>query len=495
MFNKNFFPTPVHVIEMMLNGHNIEGKTILEPSAGKGDIVDYLLLNGAKDVIACELNDDLRKIVTSKCNVIGEDFLKLTSDKISHVDYIIMNPPFDKADQHILHAWNIAPAGCKIIALCNLETVENTYHNRVKQELSAIIEGHGDYQDLGNCFSQSERKTSVEVALVSLFKPAQENNNAEFEGFFIEDDQPEEQANGIMPYNAIRDLVQRYINALKLFDQQLDLGVQMNDLTSTFYNQYNQTKLAFIATNEEKPKTRNDFKKEMQKAGWNFIFTKLNMEKYSTKGLREDLNVFIEKQEHIPFTMRNIYKMLEIIIGTQSSRMDKALLEVFDRLTEHHDENRFHVEGWKTNSHYLINEKFIMPYMCPTNKWHTGNEICFSFGSRFELIQDMVKALCYISGINYDDTTPLNSFISRLKCQYGRWYSWGFFEIKAFKKGTVHFKFQDEDLWAQFNQRIAKLKGYPLYEAVKTKDTPRREAETAKRYKPTVLATFPTKAA
>ena len=30
-----------------------------------------------------------------------------------------MNPPFSNADKHILHTYEIAPRGCKIIALCN----------------------------------------------------------------------------------------------------------------------------------------------------------------------------------------------------------------------------------------------------------------------------------------------------------------------------------------------------------------------------------------
>ena len=42
MFNSEFYPTPAEVIEIMLQGETIENKTILEPSAGKGDIVDYL---------------------------------------------------------------------------------------------------------------------------------------------------------------------------------------------------------------------------------------------------------------------------------------------------------------------------------------------------------------------------------------------------------------------------------------------------------------------
>ena len=44
MFNKNFYPTPSSVIKKMLDGFHVKTTSkILEPSAGKGDICDYLI--------------------------------------------------------------------------------------------------------------------------------------------------------------------------------------------------------------------------------------------------------------------------------------------------------------------------------------------------------------------------------------------------------------------------------------------------------------------
>ena len=211
--------------------------------------------------------------------------------------------------------------------------------------------------------------------------------------------------------------------------------------------------------------------------------------------------------------MKNIYTMLDIIIGTTESRMNQALLEVFDRLTTHYDENRYNVEGWKTNSHYLVNSKFIMPWV--VNVGYSG-QIDFKYGNRnAETLEDFVKALCYIKGVDYnkmlsfdrritheymiikngdvvaDDYYTSFFYPKRFKTQFdadmyvadliaegyeasvlpppewGQWYDWGFFECKSYKKGTTHFKFKDLDLWGLFNQNIARLKGYPLFEAKK----------------------------
>lgn len=182
--NKDFFPTPHHVIEQMMEGEIIKGKKFLEPECGKCDIVDYLHNHGAESVIACELNEDLRKIAATKCKLIGTDFLQVTSDQVSHIDHIVMNPPFSADEKHILHAYEIAPAGCRITALCALGTLENGY-SRSRKTLISIIDTYGTFVDIGNCFDIAERKTNVKVALVKIIKPGG-TTDSEFEGFLCQ---------------------------------------------------------------------------------------------------------------------------------------------------------------------------------------------------------------------------------------------------------------------------------------------------------------------
>jgi predicted RNA methylase len=454
MINENFYPTPPHIIEYMCNGLELAGANILEPSAGSGNIVEYALRAGA-NVIACELEPKLQHILRQKCKVIADDFLQVKAEQVSHITHILMNPPFTADERHILHAYEIAPNNCTIIALCNSNTIGNRY-TRQRQELYSVIENYGSYELLGNVFKGSERSTGVDITLVKLHKYVA-GDSSEFEGFFLEDE-PEEQGEGIMQYNVVRDIVNRYVEAIKIFDEQQRIGMRMANTIGNFF----QSKIAFAVTQEGAPMQRAVFKKDLQKSAWQYVFKQLNMEKYATKGLREDINKFVETQTHVPFTMKNIYRMLEIIIGTQSQRMDKALLEVFEKVTRHTHENRYNVEGWKTNSHYLLNEKFIMPHAV-NYEWH---KLRANYHGWAEPIDDMHKALCFMEGkpYNNDYAKSFAGFLSENDCQTNTWYSWGFFEFKGFKKGTVHVKFQDKDVWARFNQNIARIMGYPLFE-------------------------------
>lgn len=470
MFGPDFYPTPEDVIIKMLQGYDVSGKTILEPSAGKGNIVDYLKREGA-EVIACENNTDLLKILTGKCKILRGDFLKVTKEEISHINAIVMNPPFSTDKKHILHAWEIAPDGCTIIALCNNSQFKYTHSD----DLGNVIESYGSRIVLQNSFSQAERKTNVEVALIKLQKPAADYET-EFNGFFMEEEPTGNGAAGIMGYDAIQDLVSRYVTSVKIFDEQMETARRLNDLTEEYFyirQERDKPAICLEITAKGLPIKRIEFKKEMQRAGWNWIFEKMNLKKYATRGMKEDINKFIEQQHHIPFTMKNIYQMLNIIVGTQGQQIDKAILEVFDKVTMHYDDNRHHVEGWKTNSHYLLGMKFIFPYMVDSYNWSWNKyKIGPSSSSNYEMIEDLQRAICYITGKNYDKLKSLYSFLRENEIPYGKWATWNYFEIRGYKKGTMHFKFKDEEVWAMFNARVAKLKGYPLFEHVVKKGKP-----------------------
>ena len=181
MFGKDFYPTPDHVIEVMMANIDITNKVILEPSAGKGNIVDWLQRNNAKEVLSCENNEDLRAILHGKCNVLASDFFNLRPEQITHIDLIVMNPPFSADEKHILHAWEIAPGGCEIIALCNSETLDNRY-SRNRAILRELIDLNGSHESLYNCFSEAERESNVNVSLVRLYKPS--TGEMEFDGYF-----------------------------------------------------------------------------------------------------------------------------------------------------------------------------------------------------------------------------------------------------------------------------------------------------------------------
>jgi hypothetical protein len=114
-----FFPTPRPVIRQMLDAADITpGMTVLEPSAGKGDILDALHahFDGQLTVAAIEMNHSLQAVLEAKGHdVTFEDFL----EHRHQYDRIVMNPPFERGQDidHVMHAFDCLRTGGRLVSV------------------------------------------------------------------------------------------------------------------------------------------------------------------------------------------------------------------------------------------------------------------------------------------------------------------------------------------------------------------------------------------
>lgn len=65
MLNPDFYPTPPDVGALMLDPLDLRGRTVVEPSAGSGNLVTACLERGAAEVLAVEPEPQLRAILAS----------------------------------------------------------------------------------------------------------------------------------------------------------------------------------------------------------------------------------------------------------------------------------------------------------------------------------------------------------------------------------------------------------------------------------------------
>lgn len=489
-YNPDFYPTPREVIEKMLIDDSPADMVVLEPSAGSGNIARALRDAGAAEVLTCEIDPNLQPILRRDgFRLIASDFMTVTAEQISHVNMIVMNPPFSQGVRHIRHAYDIAPAGCCIVALCNTSNLESGYYSHYR-EFAELVNMHGYSENLGDVFSTAERKTGCRVSLVKLWKEGQGAD--EFTGYFSAYEESDQGGNGetagLMQYNFLRDIVNRYIEAVKLFDGVLEATEKINR-AATFIDytvetdentgeqkavkhEYGAIPVKFEAVTYNRNSGRAEataidhatYKKELQKYYWRIIFKKMNMEKYATRELREQINKFIEQRQNVPFTMGNIYRVIETVVKTNGQRMTRALCEAFDTICSLSAENSTAGETWKTNSNYMVNRRFICD--CLTNYDSRWPSLCtrvgVDYGDRRDKIEDIAKALCYLTGQEWKEIGYLSDAISKQQPAWGEWFEWGFFRCRGYKKGTMHFEFIDENVWARFNQEVAKSKGWKI---------------------------------
>jgi len=497
--NQDFYPTPEPVIRKMLEPYHkesfrvherfgehkqeywsdIASRTILEPSAGKGNILDFLNEKvGVKKnrLYSIEKDPELTYTIQGKgYKVIANDFLDYHGDY--NFDFIIANPPFSNGVDHLLKMWEVLYKG-DIVCLLNSETIRNP-HTQKRKLLKQIIEDHGSYEEIGDCFSDAERTTGVEVCIVRLHKEAKDRFSFDF-GSESPDENPfdfnEEIVGNEMAMNDVAgSLIRSYHKSKQAFVNYLkareELSFFANHLLSDKkYGVKGIFDVVSTALSEGKTKEEryNVFMDEFKLSAWKTILGKLNIEKYLTNSVNKTFQEFAQSTGSMDITKENIYELIMLIVQNRDKIMKDAVVDVFDIFTKFHKENRIHPEGWKTNESWIVGEKIILPYYVEMGYGGYYRENY----SRYQEYSDIEKVMCYISGVNYDDVgramgkyeygtkdrdkefkaVSIRTAIERIPIGSQQWEESEFFYVRCFKKGTLHMKWKSEELRARFNQ-------------------------------------------
>jgi hypothetical protein len=148
-----------------------EIRTVLEPSAGKGDILDRLkkehdkakylsCSNKELDIDCVELDGNLQNLLKGKeYRVVHDDFL--TYRTIKKYDLIIMNPPFAEGERHLLKALDMQSTGGKIVCILNAETIKNPYSVLRKDLVAKLGRLDAAVEYMENAFSDAFRTCTL----------------------------------------------------------------------------------------------------------------------------------------------------------------------------------------------------------------------------------------------------------------------------------------------------------------------------------------------
>ena len=475
MFNKDFYPTPANVIEKMIEfadiKKNLSGSrlTILEPSAGKGDILDYLKANHFRhskpNLICFEKEPELQSILQEKgFNLIGSDFL--SESCVYSPDIIIMNPPFSEAHKHFIRAFELLKTGT-LICLLNAETIRNP-SSREKIQVNEIInQNSGKVEFLGDCFSGAQRKTSVEVALVVISKESESKsyfNTSNFEKEHFKQADDMSKMNEIELRDIFSNRESRYKACAHAFQEISSRVKEFMKMLSEIkgHGLYDERIRNLVFSGDF-----NSFISEFNSSAWDRLLDESKFKTLLTQRTKDDFLEKFNNQKSIAFTRENMIVMFQTLFENKGDILSSCIVEVFDYFTKYHDENRLQEEGWKTNSHYKVNTKIILPYMI--ERVYSGRyEIRYNYRQN---VEDIDRALCFISGQSFSHIVTIKQALETKfkEIENGeseqKICSSEFFDIKFFKKGTLHLKFKSAQIWQRFNQVVAELKGYPLQEA------------------------------
>jgi hypothetical protein len=162
----NYFPTPEWIGRQMLDYGDVYcGMTVLEPSAGRGALVNVISQRAVVDAI--EQHEPFVKelVDTGHCrSVAAGDFLAIRPEGPLY-DRVVMNPPFGKqADiRHVLHALQFVKPGGRLVSV--MANGVGFRSNRDTVAFRLRVEDAGGYFDLLPDDAFKESGTGVRTVL------------------------------------------------------------------------------------------------------------------------------------------------------------------------------------------------------------------------------------------------------------------------------------------------------------------------------------------
>jgi|GEM_PF-2403504 len=175
--SEQFYPTPRPIVEKyVLPALNLTGNlSMLEPSAGKGDIADAVRSSCPScgiDVI--EFNETRQDILRLKgYNVVGTDTLTYHEHQY---DRVVMNPPFDGniGIEHIEYAYqHLLKPGGVLVAVAPASYATSTSNRHAIEFRRNYLEPYGTFVGIPveEYNKEIERPITIHIAVITLTKP------------------------------------------------------------------------------------------------------------------------------------------------------------------------------------------------------------------------------------------------------------------------------------------------------------------------------------
>lgn len=492
-----FYPTPASMASKMLEGIKWDYvSTILEPSAGKGNLAEainekwriyrcsrrYYAEEQRADIDCIEVDPNLRAILKDKkYRVVHDDFL--TYQTMKRYSLIVMNPPFEDAARHILKAISLLDANGTLVALCNAETIRNhSAYNERYQLFRILTDNNAEITYHQGEFMKAERKTDVEIAMIRYKAPAADL----VDSLILEKLRPAHKYVTMQDseYAALSkaDFVEAIIDR---YNYEVESGLRLIQEYRAVSSVLSSSMSLTIGTESAH---ENRWIRECRHKYWSTLFASPQFIEQLTTNLRQQLYNRVKELENYEFSFYNIREIMIQMTAQVTQGVEATIMALFDDWTRkyHWDENaqnRHYFDGWRTNDAFAVNKKVILPLRGYTD-WGSRIEPEFRAYNVREKLQDIEKVFNYLDGGRTPEKSLVEVLTEAEKTGETKKLDSKYFYLTFYKKGTAHLEFKDMNLLARFNIFAAKGKNWlpPSFGKKKYNDMTAEEQKVAKSF-------------
>jgi hypothetical protein len=369
-----FYPTPAALARRMWKTFDprFAHARLLEPSAGDGALLDARFededsrgsrysYGRCRDVDVIEIDDARRAFLDDRFNVVGSDFLNFAA--IEKYGRIIMNPPFNAGAEHVLHAWDGLIEG-QVVALLNAETLRNPFSAQRKR-LARLVDTYGSVEYIADGFTDAQRKTSVEVALVSLVKlngrDAQLESIKEWLLASQDDDAARSDAQPLSNTEVAN--LNRYVEEhVATYERTVNVIKKMASLDAMRFQMLSRLGQSFAVKyggekkSERTPKPVATMDKtiaeqiaDARERAWLAVMDSTGVDKIASFSMKEQIHASIAQFVKVPFTVEKVNAFLESVLESAPAMLSAVIDAGFDAFTRYAWGNAVYYRGWKSN--------------------------------------------------------------------------------------------------------------------------------------------------
>lgn len=479
---EQYYPTPPEVARKLFSmiDHRAisNGINILEPSAGTGELIEELvkyrksLYRGDSDFHGhcIEINPQRAATLKGKgYKVVWEDFL--TFDPLMRYTLIIMNPPFREGAKHLMKALKVCDAGGQIACILNAETLRNPCTDE-RKALITELEQQEEYkvEYVTAAFTEAERKTNVEVALVYVLMKQPPDVCVTFECYkeqiFDRRKREQKTIGAVARYGELNALVDLYSAevkaALKIYEEIIKFNRVTLQNEDTYDNKVFKIEIERVA-DEDRNENRVNIIRKINYKYWKHILYSKALSGLMTNAIQQEYMRNLSRMADYEFNDRNILAMKEDLTRNIIHNIEVAIMDVWEEFTHRYSwveysKNIHYYNGWHTNKAFACNKKVIIPL-----------DAFNTYSGRFEptrsssvagKLSDIEKVMNYLDCGRTEDFEMYQKLEAAQSVGINRGIDTKFFSVDLFKKGTCHLTFKDLNLLKKFNLYCGRKKNW-----------------------------------
>lgn len=490
-----WYPTTQGMIDAVKKKIPSNASSLMDIGAGDGRVLQSLAEKGDAPLLyAIEISPVLRGRWAEEIIPVGTDLFEQNLSALP-VDYIFSNPKYSEYEEWVCKIVSEGFAKKAFLVIPERWVNSNAIDQALKRRgADARVIHHDD-------FSSADRQSRAVIDIVEVSFPKEcdyrENVKDPFDIWFNQNIEFFDKAGEFKESESESQLARRFSNAtiVEMVEAYLD---EYRLLESNYRSIFKLDSGILKELGVNKDAIRSGLKTKisgLKTKYWRVLFTRIDaITSRLTTGSREKLLRKLTGNTSVEFTASNAYSIILWAIQNANKYFDDQLIDLFFELStfegvlNYKSNTRAWVkDGWRYTNTSRVNTHYVLDYRFVVTKWRTFNKETYGkwdypgnlHKDCHNLIADVIAVLSNLGFLTSSEDSLDRTW------HPGEWEDFYLinsgdilFQVKAYKNGNMHFRF-NQDAIKTLNINVGRLLKWvrTAEDVAREMDIPQEEAQ------------------